>query len=726
MRISQETVDQIRDAVDIVDVVGDFVSLKKKGGNWWALSPFANEKTPSFSVSPAKGIFKCFSSGKGGDAITFVMEVEKLSYPEALRYLAKKYNIEIDEGEPPTPEEIARQNERESLLIALEYASKQYEKNLHSTPEGQAIGEAYFKERGFSTQTIEAFELGYSMDSWEAFTKQAQADQYALPTLVKAGLTIDKNGRYFDRFRDRVIFPIHNLAGKVIAFGARILKNDKKQAKYLNSPESPVYHKSKVLYGLFQAKKSLREQDTCYLVEGYTDVISLHQAGIENVVASSGTSLTSDQIRLIRRFTPNITVLYDGDAAGIKAAIRGIDLVLEEGMNVKVVLFPNGEDPDSYVKQVGGSAFKEFIRQNGQDFITFKARLYMEETKKAAPGDQPFKRAEMIREVVESITKIPDAIKRSVFYRECSSLLEVDEAVLIDEGNKILKEDAKKRSFRQEREQQREARQNKQVRQKKVDPGPPPPNFPSDMPPPPDEFFIQEEGEVQINVEAGNSIASEPPPPSFLPDLPPPEEGEVQIDVGADTPMPTVTVTLEPPQTQNPFRSPIAFQEKEHIRLLLNYANHDLKEDGKVCQFLLEEISEVSFETPIYSEMLEIFRDQLKQENIITADYFIQQEDETMKKAAVDLISERFEISENWENKHGIYVPKDEDILDSMVLKSILRLKMRHVRKMLTENGQKMGEAETAEDQDRVMRIHMELKALEKEIAERLGNVVLK
>lgn len=259
MRISQETVDKIRDAVDIVDVVGDFVSLKKKGGNWWALSPFTNEKTPSFSVSPAKGIFKCFSSGKGGDAITFVMEVEKLSYPEALRYLAKKYNVELDEEEAPTPEEIARQNERESLLIALEYASKYYETKLRQTPEGQAIGVAYFKERGFSSKTMEAFALGYSLDSWEAFTTQAQEDQYTLPVLVKSGLTIEKNGKHFDRFRDRVIFPIHNLAGKVIAFGARILKNDKKQAKYLNSPESLVYHKSKVLYGLYQAKKSLRD-----------------------------------------------------------------------------------------------------------------------------------------------------------------------------------------------------------------------------------------------------------------------------------------------------------------------------------------------------------------------------------------------------------------------------------------------------------------------------------
>ena len=687
MRISPETVDKIRDAVDIVDVVGDFVSLKKKGSNWWAHSPFTNEKTPSFSVSPAKGIFKCFSSGKGGDAITFVMEVEKLSYPEALRYLAKKYNIEIEEDEAPTPEEIARQNERESLLIALEYASKYFEKNLHETTEGQSIGVSYFKERGFSTKTMETFELGYSMDSWEAFTQQALQDQFNLATLVNAGLTIDKNGKHFDRFRDRVIFPIHNLAGKVIAFGARILKNDKKQAKYLNSPESLVYHKSDVLYGLYQAKQGLRTQDNCYLVEGYTDVISLHQAGIENVVASSGTSLTSGQIRLIRRFTPNITVLYDGDAAGIKAAIRGIDLVLEEGMNVKVVLFPNGEDPDSYVKQVGGSAFQEFIKQNGQDFITFKAQLYLKETKEAAPADQPFKRAEMIREVVESITKIPDAIKRSVFYRECSALLDIDEAILIDEGNKMLKENARKRRNREERAQQALERQKQRSSENL------PTDFPPDLPPP-DGFFIQEEGEIQID---GEMIA--------------PEQTN------------TAEVAPQPPKT---VRTPIAFQEKEHIRLLLNYANHDLKEDGKLCKFLLDEISEVTFETPIYSQMLTIFKEKLAEDNIITADYFIQQEDETLKKAAVDLITDRFELSENWEEMHGIYIPKDEDILDGLVVKAILRLKLRHIRKMLNENAQKLTEAETIEDQEEVMKLHMELKDVEKDIAERLGNVVLK
>lgn len=683
MRFSPETVDKIRDVVDIVDVVGDFVSLKKKGSNWWALSPFTNEKKPSFSVSPAKGIFKCFSSGKGGDAITFVMEVEKLSYPEALRYLAKKYNIEIEEDEAPTPEEIARQNERESLLIALEYASKYYEKNLHETPEGQSIGVSYFKERGFSTKTMETFGLGYSMESWEAFTQQAIKDQFNLTTLVNAGLTIDKNGKQFDRFRDRVIFPIHNLAGKVIAFGARILKNDKKQAKYLNSPESLVYHKSDVLYGLYQAKQALRTQDNCYLVEGYTDVISLHQADIENVVASSGTSLTSGQIRLIRRFTPNITVLYDGDAAGIKAAIRGIDLVLEEGMNVKVVLFPNGEDPDSYVKKVGATAFQDFIKQHGQDFITFKAQLYLKKTKEAAPADQPFKRAEMIREVVESITKIPDAIKRSVFYRECSSLLDIDEAILIDEGNKIIQEDSRKKRNREIRAQKALERKNQL----------PPPDFPGDMPPP-DGFYMQEEGEIQ-------------------------EEGEMVAQASPDT------EEVSTP-AKKPVRSPIAFQEKEHIRLLLNYANHDLKEDGKLCKFLLDEISEVSFETPIYSQMLTIFKEQLAEDNIITADYFIKQEDETLKQAAVDLITDRFELSENWEEMQGIFIPKDEDILDSLVVKGILRLKLRHIRKMLNENAQKMTEAETIEDQGEVMKFHMELKEVEKEIAQRLGNVVLK
>ncbi|GAB2783947.1 DNA primase [Rhabdobacter roseus] len=440
MRINPETVERIKQAADIVEVVGDFVSLKKRGSNYTACCPFHNEKTPSFNVNPARQIFKCFGCGAAGDPVKFVMDIDNVGYGEALRYLAQKYHIEIQEEEV-TDEEALRQNERESLYIVLNYAKSFYQEQLLRTDEGQAIGLSYFRERGFNDTILKKFELGYSPDVWDAFTQAALAKGYQADVLEKAGLLIRKEGSStvgYDRFRGRVIFPIHNVAGKVIAFGARILKVDKSKAahqpKYLNSPETSVYHKSEVLYGIFQAKNAIRQQDVCYLVEGYTDVVSLHQAGIENVVASSGTSLTVEQIRLIGRFTPNVTILYDGDPAGIKAALRGLDLVLEEGLNVNVVTFPEGEDPDSYVQRVGAQAFKEYLGRAARDFITFKA-----ETLLLDAGQDPFRRAEVISEVVGSIVKIPDAIKRQIFFRRTSEMLKVEEQMLISEGNKLLR-----------------------------------------------------------------------------------------------------------------------------------------------------------------------------------------------------------------------------------------------------------------------------------------------
>jgi DNA primase len=400
MRISNEVVQQIQQSADIVEVVSDFVTLKKRGQNMMACCPFHNEKTPSFSVSPAKGIYKCFGCGKSGDSVKFVMDVEGVSFVEALKYLAKKYGIEVEEQEAQTDTELQQQHEKDSLYIVLNYAKNYYQQLLWQSDEGKAVGLSYFKERGFKENTIKDFELGYSTETWDHFTKEALSKGYNADILEKAGLLIRKEEKQFDRFRGRVIFPIHNVSGKVVAFGARILKADKNQPKYLNSPETEVYHKSHILYGLFQAKNAIRQEEVCYLVEGYTDVVSLHQAGIHNVVASSGTSLTLEQIRLVGRFTQNITVLYDGDAAGIKASLRGTDMILEEGLNVKVVVFPDGNDPDSYVKLIGAVAFKEFIAKNSKDFITFKTELYLAEV-----ANDPFKRASVIKEVVESITK---------------------------------------------------------------------------------------------------------------------------------------------------------------------------------------------------------------------------------------------------------------------------------------------------------------------------------
>ncbi len=436
--IDRATIDRIFDAARIVDVVEEFVSLKRKGANYFGCCPFHNERTPSFSVNPARNIYKCFGCGKAGNAVNFIMEHEHLSYVDALHYLAKKYHIEIVEKEQ-TEDEKRQKDKRESLIIVSEYAARIFQDNLFNSREGSLIGLSYFKERGFREETIKKFELGYCFEAREAFTKKALEEGYKEEYLVETGLLIKNERGLFDRFAGRVMFPIHSLAGKVIAFGGRILKTDQKTAKYLNSPESEIYHKSKVLYGIYQARKSMVQNDKCFLVEGYTDVISMHQAGIENVVASSGTSLTVEQIQLIKRFTPNITVLYDGDSAGIKASLRGIDMILQEDMNVKVLLLPDGEDPDSFARTHSVTELEDFIRTNETDFITFKAKLLLDDAK----GD-PIKRAQMIKEVVESIALIPQDITRSVYLRECSRLFEIDERVLAENVNTIRRKTAVK------------------------------------------------------------------------------------------------------------------------------------------------------------------------------------------------------------------------------------------------------------------------------------------
>jgi DNA primase len=434
--IDRATIDRILDAAQIVDVVQEFVPLKKRGVNYLGLCPFHNEKTPSFTVSPSKEIFKCFGCGKVGNSVNFVMEHEHLSYPEALKYLAKKYHIEVVEKEL-SQEELDKQNERESLLVVTSYAARQFTDNLFQSDEGITVGLSYFKERGFRQDTLKKFEVGYSFNTRDAFSKRALEEGYKQDFLVKTGLSIQHEDRIFDRFSGRVMFPIHSLSGQVLGFGGRILKSDPKSAKYLNSPESEVYHKSRILYGIYQARKSISQDDRCYLVEGYTDVMSLHEANIENVVASSGTSLTQEQVRLIKRFTQNITILYDGDPAGIKASIRGIDLVLEEGMNVKIVLLPDGEDPDSWSKKLSNEEFMNFLKENETDFIRFKTQLLLKEA-----NNDPVKRADLIRDVVKSIAVIPEAITRTVYIKECSTVLEVGEPILYHEVNKLRQQNS--------------------------------------------------------------------------------------------------------------------------------------------------------------------------------------------------------------------------------------------------------------------------------------------
>ncbi|MGV3504392.1 MAG: DNA primase [Adhaeribacter sp.] len=434
-RIPKETVDQIIQHADIVEVVGDFVSLKKKGQNMWAPCPFHHEKSPSFSVSPAKGIYKCFGCGKAGNSVQFIMDVEGIGYVEALKYLARKYGIEVEEE--ITPEITQAQSDRESQYILSDFAKNYFQDILLHHEQGKTIGLPYLQERGLSAATIRKFEIGYSLESWDGFTSKALAQGYQKKYLESTGLTIFKEeDKMYDRFRARVMFPIHNISGRVVGFGGRTLKSNDKTPKYVNSPESEIYHKSDVLYGLYQAKQAIRNADNCYLVEGYLDVISLSQGGVENVVASSGTSLTEGQIKLIGRYTQNVTVLYDGDAAGIKASLRGIDLILEGGLNVSVVLFPDKDDPDSYIRKVGDTAFKAYIQAHAKDFITFKTELFAEEAR-----HNPVKKAEAIREVIQSIAKIPDSIKRAVFIQRCSQLFGIEEQVLLTEYSKLVKQE---------------------------------------------------------------------------------------------------------------------------------------------------------------------------------------------------------------------------------------------------------------------------------------------
>ncbi|MFV0566118.1 MAG: DNA primase [Flavobacteriaceae bacterium] len=445
--ISQASIELVFETARVEEVIGDFVQLKKSGSNYKGLSPFSDERTPSFMVSPAKQIWKDFSTGKGGTAVAFLMEHEHFTYPEAIRYLAKKYNIEIEETEQSN-EQKEKASERESLYLVSEFASKYFQNILHKTDQGKSIGLGYFKERGFTTETIKKFDLGYSLNEWQAFTDEALKQGYNIDYLEKTGLTIVKEEKRFDRFKGRVMFPIKSMSGRVLGFGGRILITDKKAAKYLNSPESDIYHKSNVLYGIYNAKQSIAKEDNCYLVEGYTDVIQFHQTGITNVVSSSGTALTSEQIRLINRLTKNITVLFDGDAAGLRASLRGIDLILEQGMNVKVCAFPEGEDPDSFAKQNTLEELTLYLEENAKDFIQFKASVLFEDSK-----NDPIKKAETVRDIVNSIFKIPDAIKREIYIQECARIMDISEEVLFSTLAQINKKEQQEENRQVKREQ---------------------------------------------------------------------------------------------------------------------------------------------------------------------------------------------------------------------------------------------------------------------------------
>ncbi|MNK12537.1 DNA primase [compost metagenome] len=666
--IKQEVIDKVLETARIEEVVGDFVDLKKRGTSLIGNCPFHHEKTPSFHVSVSKGIYKCFGCGVGGDSLKFVMELEKFSYPEAIRYLADKYSIQIEEVER-SPAQLAAQDKRESLYVLSAWASKFFAEQLWKTEMGQVIGLNYFKERGYREDIIKKFELGYSPEEWTALVDKAQVAGFHPDYLAASGLAIERDDKsLYDRFRGRVMFPIHNLTGRVIGFGGRTLKTDKKVAKYVNSPESEIYHKSDVLYGLNFAKKAIMEEDNCYLVEGYADVLSVHQAGVENVVSSSGTSLTTGQIKLISRFTKNVTILYDGDEAGIKASLRGTDMLLEEGLNVKVLLFPDGNDPDSYVQKFGATAFKDYVKSNQQDFIFYKTNILLRDA-----NNDPIKRAAVIRDVVESIALIPDEIKVSVFIRECSSLLDIEERILLAELNKIRLNRAKKA--------------DKDAARK---PQSPPPN--AGMPP----------------------FGMDGPPPDFF--MTDDERGGVAPMENVEQP---VQLTSE------------ILQEREIVRILINYGDYLATWEGDgdipVAGLLLGNISDIEFKDKAAAYILKVYRDAAENYEIPDAKQFYSNSDTTISDLAINSVASKYSLSENWnDDKRKIYVTQEYEHLKQLVVTAIYRIKKRKIEAEMHHIREEMKHEQDVANLEVLIFKYQKLKEAERLLGGFLGNTIVK
>jgi len=659
--ITNQDKERILEAARIEEVVGEFVVLKKRGSNLLGVCPFHNERTPSFTVSPAKGFYKCFGCGKAGDSVTFMMEHEHLTFPEALRYLAKKYNITIEE-EAPSAEQIESQSHREALFVVTSYAQKHFTNELWNGDEGKAIGLSYFRERGFTDEIIKKFELGYAVDKWDDLTKSATEDGYLQENLVKAGLTIVQEQKVYDRFRGRVIFPIHSLTGRPIAFGARILKIDPKSPKYLNSPETEIYYKSKTLYGISQAKKDIINKDTCFLVEGYTDVVSLHQAGVENVVASSGTALTVEQIRLIGRYTKNITVLYDGDAAGIKASIRGIDLILEEGMNVRVILFPDGDDPDSFSKRVSSHELIEYLNKEAVDFISFKTKLLLSDTN----GD-PIKKASLVRDIVETISKVPDAISRAAYLRQTSLLMEMSESVLLAELNKFIR------------------KANKKISE----------GFSPTLP----------QGGSVLNPDG-----DEPPLDLFL------DGDEEQVTSEIDTSA----------QEAEIIRMLLRFADVVFM-LPKDFSDVDVVDgiETTVRDFIINELTYdgIKFTNEIYAGILAEFTVLVEQNVPYKEQHFIQQLEPEIKEKAITLLTSNYELSK-WENK-GIFIRQEKDQLHKAVIDPVMYLKKKQIDKFRKENQEEIKAREIGGlPYDDLIQRQMDFDELQQEI-NRFTNTVI-
>ncbi len=639
----------------IEEVIGDFVQLKKSGSNYKGLSPFTNEKTPSFYVSPSKGIFKCFSSGMGGNAVTFLMEHEKLSYPEALRWLADKYNIEIEE-EAPSEEEVQERSERESLLAVSLFAANYFEEYMWKNEEGQAIGLSYFHERGFRDDIIKLFKLGFCPDGWTKFSDDAQSAGYELKWMKAAGLVKESNDKHFDFFKGRVMFPIRDISGRVIAFGGRTLKTDKKVAKYFNSPESALYNKSRVLYGIYEAKNSIVKKDRCFLVEGYTDVISMHQSGVDNVVASSGTSLTEDQVRLVKRYTQNITILYDGDPAGIRASFRGINLILAQGLNVKVVLFPDGDDPDSYAKKVSSDTLQAYIEEEAKDFLEFKTSMLAEDAK----GD-PIKRTEMIREVVDSIAHIPDAIKRTVYIQECSRLLQIEEQVLLNETNKLLRQETKKKERRNESSQAQ-----------------------AQLIPPPDvEPFQERKKKLETS-----ALAQEKDLIRLLLSF-----GRLPVEV-----------ELHDIETDK-----VEMQSTSVAEYLL----FELQDENLVLHDAI--LRKIVLEYALF----------LQKGNFPPERHFQNHEDQAVSSLCADLMAFPYELSGNWSERHQIYPETEDMNLPKAVKDCVFRLKLRHVLVMIDVIQGEIKECNEDEKLFELLKEKQHLDAVKRDLSRYFGSAIV-
>ena len=608
--IPKETIDKIFEAALIEEVVKDFVhDLKKKGTGYWACCPFHNEKTPSFSVSPVKGIYKCFGCGKGGNSVSFVMDHDKISYPEALKYLANKYNIEIEEKEL-TSGQIDISKKKEGVFLVSTYANKFFQEQLWETEEGKLIALSYFKQRGFSEEVIKKFQLGYSPKQKDVFTKQALKDSYQKEFLEESGLSFINEKGVVDRFRERVLFPIHNFSGKVLGFGGRSL-DPKNKAKYLNSPENPIYHKSKVLYGFYFAKKSVSSKDNCFIVEGYTDVISLFQSGVENVVSASGTALSTEQINLIGRFSKNITILFDGDDAGLNASFKSIDLILSEGMNVQIVMFPEGEDPDSYAQKLSQEDFHYYLEKNATDFITFKSKILNEKSK-----GNPAKRVEMIKDIAKSISVIPDRLTRSEYNKISSGLLKIKEEELFQEINKIRNSSKGK--------------------------------------------FVTQNTAEKTNIAKSNSAG----------------------------------IQKKPHQLED--------WEKEILRLLFCYGDEilefeDFDEKVKVSDYIFLELEQdnIKFSNQFYSKILKEYQDLMSENGGVNIKFFTHHESGEYQSLAIDFVSHKYNLSENWERGHQIFTLSESDNLEKTISKAILSLKQSYLKKEILKVNEKLKNEET-------------------------------